>query len=144
MHFKIWYLTIIERVVLFGVHIWGFGEGNLAQQAVMKLISIQIIFLLQISRGYITISTDAFHALTVNSPNKLQLRYEHDKSPIFKLKNNTLVHALFPNKDIQHNVKRWQLHPAEESSYLHLSINCNSYTICLNFHALHLWLWHQD
>lgn len=94
--------------------------------------------------GIQTVSTDTFQALTVISPNTLQLRYEHAKLSIFKLKNNTLVNAFFLNKDIQHNARCCQLHPVEMSSHSYVSIMRNSYTICQKFHALHWWLWHQD
>ncbi|XP_035229136.1 uncharacterized protein LOC118201195 [Stegodyphus dumicola] len=56
---KIWYLTVIERIILYCSAIWAY---SLKTHEKRLLISIQRSFLLMISRSYRTTSNDALHS----------------------------------------------------------------------------------
>ncbi|GBL75896.1 Putative protein in type-1 retrotransposable element R1DM [Araneus ventricosus] len=58
---KTWYLTTIEKALLYGASVWG---GALTKTQITRLHSIQRIFLLKLSRGYRTTSTNVLNVLT--------------------------------------------------------------------------------
>ncbi|GBM93759.1 Putative protein in type-1 retrotransposable element R1DM [Araneus ventricosus] len=58
---KTWYLTTIEKALLYGASVWG---GALTKTQIKRLHSIQRIFLLKLSRGYRTTSTNVLSILT--------------------------------------------------------------------------------
>lgn len=78
------------------------------KQALTKLTFIQRIFLLQISRSYQTISTDALQAITVIPP--IAITLNTTKSRICNLQHDHATNINFHNTSIQHKVYGWQLH----------------------------------
>lgn len=87
----------------------------------MKLNSIKIIILLQISTGYRTISTGALTTITSIPPKAMVLKYEYTKGNIFHLKQEQMSSTHFPNITIQQKKYIWQIHPAEETSYFQVN-----------------------
>lgn len=55
---KIWYTATIEKIITYVTGIWVGGGGDLTKAAQIKLIYIQPMLLLRISREYKTISSD--------------------------------------------------------------------------------------
>ncbi|GBN92126.1 Putative protein in type-1 retrotransposable element R1DM [Araneus ventricosus] len=62
---KTWYLTTIEKALLYGASVWG---GALTKTQIKRLHSIQRIFLLKLSRSYRTTSTNVLNILTGPPP----------------------------------------------------------------------------
>ena len=121
---KTWYNTIIEKILTYGAGVWA---GDLTAMAQSRLGSIQRLFLLQMSRGYRTASTDALCALTGVPPIRLILDYESTKSKITHLKDAEETAVRFPGLEIQHLVPGWILHPADETSHEQVNIKKNSH-----------------
>lgn len=114
----------MERIITYGASIWG---GDLTKAAKQKLYSIQRMFLLQISRGYRTISTDALTVLTGIPPIQFTLQYEYLKSNILHLRNEEIIQKYFPNSVIYSNSGSWAIHPADETSHLQVIPIKNSF-----------------
>ena len=123
---KIWYSTIIEKIITYGAGVWA---GNLSPLAQTKLSSIQRLFLLQMSRGYRTVSTDALNVVTGIPPIRYTLQHDSARSKLLQLKDADLAATCFPNKHIQHMVPSWILHPAKESSHEQVDIKKNTHTL---------------
>lgn len=68
---RVWYQTIFERIILYGVGVWDRG---------LFKNYIQRPFLLQISRGYRTVSTDALTVITCLAPIKEMIQMENIKA----------------------------------------------------------------
>ncbi|GBM59000.1 Putative protein in type-1 retrotransposable element R1DM [Araneus ventricosus] len=58
---KTWYLTTIEKSLLYGASVWG---GALTKTQADRLHSIQRVFLLKFTRGYRTTSTNVLNVLS--------------------------------------------------------------------------------
>lgn len=89
-------------------------EGGLTKQALTNLISTQRIFLLQLSRGYRTISTYVLTTLTGIPAIKITLKYEFSKTLILQLRQDHIS-----NTTVEHKVYSWQIHPAKGISCQH-------------------------
>lgn len=122
---KIWYHTIVERILLYGVSVWG---GNLTKAVKDKLTSLQRTFLLPMARGYKTVSTDALAVITGIPPIIHTMTYEYQKQRILHLNHEQTSTQLFPQTIIQKKVPSWQLHPAEETSHFQVNPAKHSYS----------------
>ncbi|GBO44883.1 hypothetical protein AVEN_266995-1 [Araneus ventricosus] len=58
---KSWYFTVIEKALLYDASVWG---GALTKTQIVRLHSIQRIFLLRFTRAYRITSTNVLNALT--------------------------------------------------------------------------------
>lgn len=76
-------------------------DGCLVKAAQDKLISIQRMFLFQLSRGYIIISSDSLHAITGISAITLIILYEYNLNQITHINKNLIAELDFPNTLIQ-------------------------------------------
>lgn len=122
---KLWYQVIIEKIVTYGAGVWA---GNLTKKIKEKINSLQRPFLLQMSRGYRTISTDALQIITGNPPLTLVLEYEYHKSKILLLKDIAHTELFFPNTRIQYKSSSWQNHPAIDSVEHLINTEKHTYT----------------
>ncbi|GBM09849.1 hypothetical protein AVEN_205010-1 [Araneus ventricosus] len=77
---KLWYITIIEKAMLYGAGIWG---GALNSAKIKRLYTIQRVFLLKFTRAYRTTSTQVLNVLTGITPLHLNARSEHHKFQIW-------------------------------------------------------------
>ncbi|GBN58416.1 hypothetical protein AVEN_758-1, partial [Araneus ventricosus] len=77
---KSWYLTTIEKSLLYGAGVWG---GALTKIQVDRLHSIQRIFLIKFSRGYRTTSTNVLNVLTGIPPLHITAEAEFKKFQIW-------------------------------------------------------------
>lgn len=121
---KIWYNTIVEKILLYGAGVWG---GSLTKQAKDKLTSLQRPFLRQISRGYKTISTDALQVLTGIPPIVITLEYENKRTGILQLKNKSLTKDLVQDAEVQLKIHAWSIHPARETSHFQVNTTPNTH-----------------
>lgn len=96
------------------------GESKLTKLALTKLNSKQRIFLLRISRGYRTFSTNQLNIFTEIPPNTIAINMNTIKYQYFNL-NRIAFQTLFLNTIIQHKAHGWQIRPAEE--ILHFQVN---------------------
>ncbi|GBM53609.1 Putative protein in type-1 retrotransposable element R1DM [Araneus ventricosus] len=76
---KSWYLTTIKKTLLYGASVWG---GALTKTQIVRLHSIQRIFLLKLSRGYRTTSTNVLNILTGIPPLHITAEAEYTKFQI--------------------------------------------------------------
>ncbi|GBL79714.1 hypothetical protein AVEN_18240-1 [Araneus ventricosus] len=58
---KIWYLTVIEKTLLYGAGVWG---GDLTCEQIKRLHTIQRVFLIKLLRPYRTTATQALNDLS--------------------------------------------------------------------------------
>lgn len=123
---KHWYQTIIEKIITYGAGVWG---GSLSKQTCDKLLSLQRMFLLLISRGYKTISTNALHIITGIVPIHLTLKYEYLRSGCLHHENINLINHYFPNTTIVSRSSSWLLHSAREVSHLVVNPERNSHRL---------------
>ncbi|GBN29328.1 Retrovirus-related Pol polyprotein from type-1 retrotransposable element R1 [Araneus ventricosus] len=77
---KSWYLTTIEKSLLYGAGVWG---GALTKVQADRLHSIQRIFLIKFSRGYRTTSTNVLNVLTGIPPLHITAEAEFKKFQIW-------------------------------------------------------------
>ncbi|GBO39149.1 Putative protein in type-1 retrotransposable element R1DM [Araneus ventricosus] len=77
---KSWYLTTIEKSLLYGAGVWG---GALTKVQADRLHSIQRIFLIKFSRGYRTTSTNVLNVLTGIPPLYITAEAEYKKFQIW-------------------------------------------------------------
>ncbi|GBN02343.1 Putative protein in type-1 retrotransposable element R1DM [Araneus ventricosus] len=73
---KAWYLTTIEKALLYGASVWG---GALTKVQIDRLHSIQRIFLLKFTRGYRTMSTNVLNVLSGIPPLHITAEVENIK-----------------------------------------------------------------
>lgn len=89
-------------------------------------MSVQRIFLLQISRGFKTISTDALCVMTGIPPINISLLYEYNKTRLLQLDCAQTKQEMFPHTDIQFPSNSWQIHPYRETSHFQVSAELGS------------------
>lgn len=87
------------------------------KQILIKLISIQKNFLLQISRGYQTISTDVLNILTGNPPITITIKFEYNKTSILQLKQENITNTLLPNTIIKRKVHGSKIQPVDDFTF---------------------------
>ncbi|GBM68894.1 Putative protein in type-1 retrotransposable element R1DM, partial [Araneus ventricosus] len=88
---KTWYLTTIEKALLYGASVWG---GALTKIQVNRLHSIQRIFLLKFTRGYRTTSTNVLNVLTGIPPLHISAEAEHIKFQIWVRRSSQFNHII--------------------------------------------------
>ncbi|GBN58384.1 Putative protein in type-1 retrotransposable element R1DM [Araneus ventricosus] len=82
---KTWYLTTIEKALLYGASVWG---GALTKNQITRLHSIQRIFLLKLTRGYRTTSTNVLNVLTGLPPLHITAESEYIKFQVWVRRSN--------------------------------------------------------
>lgn len=107
---KTWYLTVIERILLYGACIWG---HNLNKTEIKKINSIQRIFLLKITRAYRTAPTSALHILAGIPPLHLTLKKEAVTQSVTHTHSDASWDTLhFKHTDYQKLSNKQFLHPS--------------------------------
>ncbi|GBM54895.1 Retrovirus-related Pol polyprotein from type-1 retrotransposable element R1 [Araneus ventricosus] len=82
---KTWYLTTIEKSLLYGASVWG---GALTKIQADRLHSIQRVFLLKFTRGYRTTSTNVLNVLSGIPPLHITAEAEFKKFQIWVRRSN--------------------------------------------------------
>ncbi|GBO33982.1 Putative protein in type-1 retrotransposable element R1DM [Araneus ventricosus] len=82
---KSWYLTTIEKALLYGASVWG---GALTKTQANRLHSIQRVFLIKFTRGYRTTSTNVLNVLTGIPPLHITAEAEFKKFQIWVMRSD--------------------------------------------------------
>ncbi|GBL83728.1 Retrovirus-related Pol polyprotein from type-1 retrotransposable element R1 [Araneus ventricosus] len=83
---KSWYLTTIEKSLLYGASVWG---GAITKTQADRLHSIQRVFLIKFLRGYRTTSTNVLNVLSGIPPLHITAEAEFKKFQIWVRRSNT-------------------------------------------------------
>ncbi|GBN40337.1 Putative protein in type-1 retrotransposable element R1DM [Araneus ventricosus] len=97
---KTWYLTTIEKALLYGASVWG---GALTKNQITRLHSIQRIFLLKLSRGYRTTSTNVLNVLTGLPPLHITAEAEYIKFQIW-VRRSVQYNNIIDNVQLDSNI----------------------------------------
>ncbi|GBN40333.1 Putative protein in type-1 retrotransposable element R1DM [Araneus ventricosus] len=97
---KTWYLTTIEKALLYGASVWG---GALTKTQVIRLHSIQRIFLLKLTRGYRTTSTNVLNILTGLPPLHITAQAEYIKFQIW-VRRSAQYNHIIDNVQLDSNI----------------------------------------
>ncbi|GBN41242.1 Putative protein in type-1 retrotransposable element R1DM [Araneus ventricosus] len=103
---KTWYLTTIEKALLYGASVWG---GALTKTQANRLHSIQRVFLIKFTRGYRTTSTNVLNVLTGIPPLHITAEAEFKKFQIWVMRSdkyNEIIDAV--ELDYNINIKTLQ------------------------------------
>lgn len=79
------------------------------------ILSIESMTLLQITRGYKTMSSDTI--ITSIYPNTFILLYKIQKNNILQLHNNSVTQIHLPHLTVQQNILGWKIHEADKTSH---------------------------
>ncbi|GBL87593.1 hypothetical protein AVEN_165196-1 [Araneus ventricosus] len=90
---KFWYLTVVEKALLYGAVVWG---GALTKSQIAKLNSIQRIFLLKLSRAYKTTPTNSLSILLGIFPLHLVTKSLFIRFNIWKLRSDKFRELIDP------------------------------------------------
>lgn len=123
LNVEIWDLFIFQKkmVIIFSYLGWKTHKTGIIKLPYKNL-------LLQISRGYITISTDALTTITGITAIAIIPKYENSLINILHLKQEKMSSTHTPNTTIQHKDCSWQIHPGGETYHFLVSTTLNSYT----------------
>ncbi|GBL76038.1 hypothetical protein AVEN_234350-1 [Araneus ventricosus] len=100
---KFWYHTVVEKAFLYGTSVWGRALTN-AQ--ILKLHSIQIMFLLKLSRSYKTTSTNALNVILGIPPLHVVIKSLVTRFKIWKLRSDRHIELMHPLKlDFYRDIK---------------------------------------
>ncbi|GBN92373.1 Putative protein in type-1 retrotransposable element R1DM [Araneus ventricosus] len=97
---KSWYLTTIEKAMLYGASVWG---GALTKAQITRLHSIQRIFLLKLTRGYRTTSTNVLNVLTGLPPLHIIAEAEYIKFQIW-MRRSANYNNIIDNVELDPNI----------------------------------------
>ncbi|GBN29614.1 Putative protein in type-1 retrotransposable element R1DM [Araneus ventricosus] len=97
---KSWYLTTIEKALIYGASVWG---GALTRTQIIRLHSIQRIFLLKLTRGYRTTSTNVLNVLTGLPPLHIIAEAEYIKFQIW-MRRSSKYNNIIDNVELDTNI----------------------------------------
>ncbi|GBM07478.1 Putative protein in type-1 retrotransposable element R1DM [Araneus ventricosus] len=115
---KTWYLTTIEKALLYGASVWG---GVLTKTQIKRLHSIQRMFLLKLSRGYRTTSTNVLNILTGLPPLHITAEAEFIKFQIW-VRRSAHYNNIIDNARLDFNIPVKKIPSAEKYIYPPLRI----------------------
>ncbi|GBM28058.1 Putative protein in type-1 retrotransposable element R1DM [Araneus ventricosus] len=107
---KTCYLTTIEKALLYGASVWG---GALTKNQITRLHSIQRIFLLKLSRGYRTTSTNILNVLTGLPPLHITAEAEFIKFQIW-VRRSPQYNSIIDNIQLDFNILVKNISSAEK------------------------------
>ncbi|GBM24532.1 Retrovirus-related Pol polyprotein from type-1 retrotransposable element R1, partial [Araneus ventricosus] len=97
---KAWYITTIEKALTYGASVWG---GALTRAQITRLHSIQRIFLLKLTRGYRTTSTNVLNVLTGLPPLHIIAEAEYIKFQIW-MRRSFKYNNIIDNVELDTNI----------------------------------------
>ncbi|GBL82186.1 Putative protein in type-1 retrotransposable element R1DM [Araneus ventricosus] len=124
---KNWYLTTIEKALLYGANVWG---GALTKIQLNRLHSIQRVFLSKFTRGYRTTSTNVLNVLTGIPPLHITVEAEFIKFQIWVRRSNKYNHII-ESVPLDHNIAIKNIPSALKNLFLQphrLSTQISRYT----------------
>ncbi|XP_035221780.1 uncharacterized protein LOC118194706 [Stegodyphus dumicola] len=104
---RIWYKTVVERIILYAAAIWG---TNISSQMRHSLLSIQRHQLLLICKAYRTTSTAALQIIAGTPP--LDLLIEREVA-VVNVSTMSLWGQIYIPTDYEHHIPQAPCHPAK-------------------------------
>ncbi|XP_035225892.1 uncharacterized protein LOC118198345 [Stegodyphus dumicola] len=110
---RIWYKTVVERIILYAAAIWG---TNISSQMRRSLLSIQRHQLLLICKAYRTTSTAALQIIAGTPPPDLLFEREAAVINVSRLRHTmSLWGQIYIHTDYEHHIPQAPCHPAKNN-----------------------------